>query len=329
MRKHRNAWQLPDGSYPKMAGGATSTSGYPDELAYPYSPPSISGTALTVDFFVSDVRRITRAIANLALQRFYVDEIFSPAGAITGGAVIYEQATENDLYLDRDVRQVEPGNEFPVVSAHRGQPLTAQVEKFGGKFAVTDEARRRNQAGRVNRAVQQLSNVITRKTQQRALAELNAAITATGRTSVGSSWKAALTITEVNRLPTTGPINDLTMIEQMNEQQELGYTYNYCIMNPVDWRNFRLTAGGDAAAANALLADSGIAPPWITNRQTVGNVKWLARGQVGELGYELPLSTETWRDGDGKQQDWFQAYVLPIMYVTDPFAILETTGHNT
>ena len=33
------------------------------------------------------------------------------------------------------------------------------------------------------------------------------------------------------------------------------------------------------------------------------------------------------QDQDGKQQDWFQTYVLPIMYVTDPFAILETTGH--
>ena len=50
---------------------------------------------------------------------------------------------------------------------------------------------------------------------------------------------------------------------------------------------------------------------------------------VGELGYEMPLSTETWRDPDGKQQDWYQAYVLPICYVTDPYAILETTGHNT
>jgi hypothetical protein len=67
---------------------------------------------------------------------------------------------------------------------------------------------------------------------------------------------------------------------------------------------------------------------WVTNRKTAGTVYWLARGQVGELGYEVPLTTEKWRDPDGRQQDWIQSSVLPIVYVTDPFAILETTGHN-
>src|SRR5262245_59717978 len=100
-----NRWMLPDGTYPPMAGGPPAASGYPDDIAYPYATPTVAGTALTVDFFVTEPRRITRAIASIALQRFYVDKIFSPAGPITGGAVIYEQATENDLYLDRDVRQ--------------------------------------------------------------------------------------------------------------------------------------------------------------------------------------------------------------------------------
>ena len=94
--------------------------------------------------------RITRAIANLALQRFYVDRIFSPSGPITGGAVIYEQLQSNDLYPNRDIRRVEAGDEFPVVTFERGVPLTAQVEKFGGKFPITDEAVRRNQPGRVD-----------------------------------------------------------------------------------------------------------------------------------------------------------------------------------
>jgi nitrogen regulatory protein PII-like uncharacterized protein len=119
------------------------------------------------------------------------------------------------------------------------------------------------------------------------------------------------------------------MIEQLNEEGELGYDYNYAIMAPTDWRNFRLSVGGDAAQARALLGDSGITGLWITNRKAIGTVYWLSQRMVGELGYEVPLSTETWRDPDGKQQDWYQSYVLPICYVTDPFAILETTGHNT
>ena len=302
-----------------------------DQLTYPYGTPTVNATTgeWTVDTFLQEPRRVTRAIASLALQGFYVDRIFSPAGPITGGAVIYEQATENDLYAARDVEVVNPGDEFPVITFQRGVQLTAQVTKFGGKFPVTDEARRRNKPGRINRAITQLANNIQRKTQQRAISELSAALALHGgRTSVGTSWSDAAAVAFDQQTPATGPIADLTMVEQSNQTLELGYTYNFAIMNPVDWRNFRLAAGGQTFEAQALLRDSGINDVWVTNRKTGGSVYWLAEGQVGELGYELPLSTEQWRDKDGKQQDWFQSFVLPLMYVTDPFAILETTGHQ-
>lgn len=299
----------------------------PEPIQYPYGQATVSGTELTLDFLLQDPNRVTRALAQLTLQNFYVGQIFSGAGAIQGGAVIYDQLTSNDLYAARDVRRVDPGDEFPVVTFDRGQPLTAQVEKFGGKFPVTDEARRRNQAGRINRAIGQLANTIQRKIQQRALAELTAAIAARSRTAVGTSWSAAAGTVFQSRVQTVGPVADLTAVELANETLELGYRYDFAIMNPAEWRNFRLAAGGVVSDARALLQDSGIADVWVTNRKAAGTVYWLSRGNVGELGYEVPLSTETWRDKDGKQQDWFQSYVLPIVYVTDPFAILETTGH--
>jgi len=46
-----------------------------------------------------------------------------------------------------------------------------------------------------------------------------------------------------------------------------------------------LSAGGDDGAARAILSDYGIGTIWVTNRQAVGKVKWLAGGMVGELGY--------------------------------------------
>jgi hypothetical protein len=299
----------------------------PDNFQYPYGEPVVNGQDLTLNFLLEDPTRVTRAIAAIVLQRFYVNRIFAPAGPIDGGAVVYDQATENELYANRDVGRVEPGDEFPVVTFDVGAPRTAQVEKFGGKFPVTDEARRRNRPGRVNRAIGQLANTIVRKTQQRALAELQAAITEHSRTAVGSSWSDAAGTVAASQVATVGPLADLTSVEQANEVLELGYVYDLAIMNPQEWRNFRLAAGGQAADARALLADSGINDVWVTNRKAAGTVYWLAERQVGELGYEVPLSTETWRDKDGKQQDWFQSYVLPIVYVTDPFAILETTGH--
>jgi hypothetical protein len=299
----------------------------PESIAYPYGLPSVSGTSLSLDWLVREPRRITRALANIALQRFYVDRIFSPSGPIVGGAVVYEQLQSNDLYAARDIRRVEPGDEFPVVTFERGVPLTAQVEKFGGKFPITDEAVRRNEPGRVIRAIGQLANTINRKIQQRALAELTAAVTAASRTAAGTSWSTYAALTEANRTLTTGPIADLTAVEAANEALELGYDYDFAIMNPQEWRNLRLLADGTAAGARAILQDSGINGVWVTNRKAAGTVYWLSQGNVGELGYEVPLSTETWRDKDGKQQTWYQSFLLPIVYVTDPYAILETTGH--
>jgi hypothetical protein len=297
-----------------------------DNIALPYGRPSVSGTDFSIDFLLQNPGRVTRAVANIVLQQFFVDQIFSPAGPISGGAVLYDQLVSNDLYANRDVRAVEPGQEFPIVAFDRGAPLTAQVDKIGGKFPVTDEAIRRNQGGRVNRAILQLANTINRKIQQRALAELQAVITAKGRTAAGTNWTTVSTTTAANLTTAVGPLSDLTKIEEQNEITELGYSYDYAIFHPTDWRKFRLAAGGTNAEARAVLADSGITGTWVTNRKTVGSVYFLARGMVGELGFEVPMFTENWRDPEGRQQTWYQTSVNPIVYVTDPFALIELTG---
>ena len=295
---------------------------------YPALVPTVSGRTVTIDFLLEDPKRVTAQLSNLLLQRFIIDRIFAPAGDITGGAVIYDQVTSNQLYAARDVQRVEPGQEFPQITFEGITPLTAQVEKFGGKFDVTDESRRRNRSGPVVRALTQLANTISRKIQQRALVELAAAVTTHSRTAVGTSWLDAAALVEASRSPTLLPIADLTKVEELNETTELGYSYDTAIMHPSDWRYFRMAAGGTDSDARALLGDSGITNVWRSNRKTAGSIYWLAARQVGELGYEVPLNTETWRDKDGKQKDWYQTSILPVVYVTDPFAILETTGHQ-
>lgn len=298
-----------------------------NDSAYPYGTPGIAGTTITLDWLTEDPKRVTRAIANMALRGYFVDRIFAQAGTITGGAVVYDQAIENELFSNRDVSRVEPGGAFPLITTERAAPRTTQVEKYGGEFFVTDEARRRNRTGSTNKDIRRLANTIQRKTQQRAIAELDVAVAEHNRTAVGTRWDTAAGTAHDMQVATVGPLADLTMVEQANETLELGYTYDFAIMSPVDWRNFRLAAGGQAIEAKALLADSGIGGVWVTNRKSVGSVYWLAERQVGELGYEVPLSTATWRD-QKHQVDWFQSYVLPVVYVTDPFAILETTGHR-
>src|SRR3954449_7556133 len=97
----------------------------PASVAHPLGPPTISGTLVTVDTMLNQPTRVTRMIMDLSLQRFIADRVFASGGGVTGGAVIYDQATQNWLYADRDVQRVSPGGQFPLVTGSRPTPQLA------------------------------------------------------------------------------------------------------------------------------------------------------------------------------------------------------------
>src|SRR3954447_12651873 len=98
-------------------------------VAHPLGPPTIAGTTITVDTMLNQPTRITRMIMDLTLQRFIADRVFASAGGVTGGAVIYDEATVNELYAARDVETIRPGMEFPIITSERQVPKIAPVEK--------------------------------------------------------------------------------------------------------------------------------------------------------------------------------------------------------
>src|SRR5690349_20859445 len=110
----------------------------PVAVGFPLGAPTLNGQQLTVDMALNQPTRITRRIADLTLQRFIPTRIFAQGGTVSGGAVVYDQATLNELYLDRDVENRAPGQEYPVVTSSRQAPGVAKVEDWGGKFDITD-----------------------------------------------------------------------------------------------------------------------------------------------------------------------------------------------
>lgn len=293
-------------------------------LTFPIGGPDVSGTQVTVDLLAEQPTRITRAISDLALTRFFVDRLLTIGGDVSGGAVLYDQATENELYLNRDVQQVEPGQEFPIVGLDRPVPRTAQVEKFGGKFPITDEARKRNNMVTLNNAIRRLANTIQRKMQQRTLAEIAAAIAEHSRFATTVSWADSLALTDATRTRGAEPGAALAAAQREADENELGYRYNILIQNPQEEEALLTYYGPDKV--DAVLSGYGITDRFSTPRQPAGTALLAAEKQVGEMRLEEPLGQETWRDKDGRQQDWYQASIRPVVYVTDPFAILELRG---
>lgn len=310
------------GFMPAIAGAQTT---YPDAVTNPLSAPTISGTTVTVDFLLNNPTRVTRIVADLVMSNFFLDRVFATGGDVQGGAVLYDQPTYLDVYTNRDVERVAPGSEFPILTGVRIAPLVAQVEKFGGKFPVTDEARRRNNISRISNQMRRVANTIVRKMNQRGIAELNAVVSATSRTASSISWSTATTLSMTTATPATRPARTFAQAILESEMNEAGYTYDTVIIHPNEAENLRSVYGD---TLDQMLSDYGIHDLIVTPRATAGTALILAGGSVGELRLEEPLRTETDREGapELREQTWVQTAVNPVMYVTDPFAVIQMTG---
>ncbi len=295
----------------------------PTPVAYPLGPPTYSGNTLTVDNALAEPTRITRRISDITLQRFIVEQVFSSGGGVSGGAVVYDQALLNELYTAREVEFVAPGDEFPVVTSVRTAPKVAPVEKWGGKFFVTDEARDRNDVVGFNNQVTQLGNTIVRRLNTRAVETLDAAIAAVGGalTFVGNNWSTVVTGGASQTNNSLWPAADFAKAQMLADVDELGVVYDLWLVNPAQWAQLAIVYG---SALADVLASHGIVM-FPTNRVAAGTAYVVARGQVGGINIEKPLGTEVWRE-ERTERTWVQASARPVFYVTNPYSVRKITG---
>jgi hypothetical protein len=293
-------------------------------VVYPLAAPTIVGTEFRIDLALANPTRVLLPmVIDLTRLRFFVDRVFRSAGGVTGGAVVYDIAAANQAFADRDVQRVEPGTEFPIVTFSRPAPAAAQVEKWGGKFFFTDEARDRNNTSQFTNAMRQLANTIIRKINQRGVQILESLITANSRTIAGVSWGSTNTLTGAGGSNWTAyPARDFAKADLQSETEEMGVDYNLWIMNPAEVYNLEGIYGDKLGA---LLSSFGISI-FVTNRVAAGTAYSVAEGQVGEMRVEKPIGVETWRDPNGKEQTWVQSSVRPLMFGNNPFAVLKFTG---
>jgi hypothetical protein len=266
--------------------------------------------------------RITQMIMDLTQERFIADRVFSNAGGVTGGAVVYDQATLNQLYAARDVEKIAPGAEFPLVTAQRLRPRVAAVEKYGGKVFIVDEARDRNQSAVFTNQIRQLANTIVRKINQLAVATLLTEVTTWSQQVIGRNWSAVITAGTGASSASQYPARDFAYAQQIADQQELGVSFDLWILNPQEMAQLFTIYG--SANLQALL-DSMDLSIYSSPRVDPGTALVVASGQVGEMRVEKPLGTETWREPE-EEKTWVQSGVRPVMYVTNPYSVIQFTG---
>jgi hypothetical protein len=257
---------------------------------------------------------------DLTLQRFIADRVFASPGGVQGGAVVYDQATANELYAARDVERVAPGTEFPLLTGTQLTPKVASVEKWGGKVFITDEARDRNNTALFMRLMRQVANTIVRKINARAIAEMNAAITAFGQSFVGNDWQTVVTAGTNASTASLYPIHDFMRADQLAEQDELGVILDLVLLNPQEYAQLMTIYGSTNFTTTLQEWDKSI---YVSNRVPAGTAYFVQSQQ--EMRLEKPLGTETWREQE-TERTWSQTSVRPVMYVTNPYSIFQVTG---
>jgi hypothetical protein len=293
-------------------------------VEHPLGPPTMSGTSITVDVMLQQPTRVTAFLMDITLTRFILDRIFTSNGGVTGGAVVYDVIVANDIYTLRDVDPVAPGAEFPVVTSVRRVPKVASVVKYGGKFWISYEARDRNDQVAFRNELVRLGNTIVRKLNTAAVAALTAAIAANNGMSqyVGNNWETAIPKGANPTPPPLTPGADFSKPQMLADQAELGIQFDTMLVNPVQLNSLRLFYED---GLEQMISDAGYSEVYASNRVPVGTAYAVASGQLGEMRLEQPLMTETWNE-TGRQVAWTQSSVRPVMFVQNPWAVMEITG---
>lgn len=296
-------------------------------ITYPLGPPSVSGTTITVDVALNNPTIITREIAQLADQHFFASDVFSDAGGVQGGAVLYElpPTTATDLYSERAIQEVAPGEEFPINTFLRGVPVVAKPRKLGTKFPVTKEARLRNNARLMQRAMVQTANTIALTLDTMAINVMNTAITANTRTVAGQSWATAAGVTNLNTSGTNMPISDILGVQTVLEGEQRGHQVNSIIINPAQKLSLSQTAVRAGTTIDAILAAAGITSWTSSKRVTAGTAILYEAGMVGGWANEFPLIGVVEWDWENECW-WYQWSVSPLMFVDNPYSLYQLTG---
>lgn len=290
---------------------------------FPVAPPTVAGSLITVSMFLNDPTRVQRSIEDITNLRFVADVIFGQGPDIPSGSVIYDQITEQgQIFLARDVQEIEPGGDFPILNALEAGPLVAVARKYGGEVFLTYEDVRRDRRDKLGRRMTQLRNTIVRKVDRVAMAALRAAPII--QQTASGDWSTAA----------TDIVRDLAIAKNSITRLELGYVADTVLIH--DDQELDLMSDKDIRDAlprerdNSLIRTGNVGRLMgldfiATSQVAAGEAFVLQRKVVGSISDEVPLYARP-IDWPRQERTYIHGARLPAVYVTDPKAAVRITG---
>lgn len=292
---------------------------------FPPAPPTIAGQVISIDQWLADPLRVTQTLRDLTQERFLADQIFTPGGRATGGAVIYDQILGNELYMGRDVQAIEPGSEFPILNASDLSSLVARTTKWGGAFIVTYEERDRDRRDVIAQQLIQLRNTIVRKVDTVAVATLRAAPIL--QATASGNWSDS----------DVSIYGDVQATRTAVSRQDLGYEVDTALISPGTHlamvSNEKLlgqlpregSGSNNPIISGELTGVAGISRWFVSNRVGDNEAFFLSGRQAGSISDEKPLYSRQ-VDQPERERWLIQAARLTVPFVNNPKSVVRLTG---
>ncbi len=287
----------------------------------PPNAPTIAGENLTVSTLLNTPPLVKRVIEDLTESRFVSSRIFGPGPNTNAGAVAYDQVTANDRFLTRDVKEIAPGAEFPLLTDEVPTPKIASVAKHGGRIKIPNETVIRNNRSATTRAFTKLSNTIIRKSDRVAMQALEDAPTL--EYPFDATWAAS----DINAI-----LAGLLEAREMSTTLEMGYYPDTVIINQTLATRLLIAAiatdkklfgenGQEDVVRSGYLGRILDMDFWVTE-ELDNDEGWMVQaGIVGDIADETPLNTKAyWWEPN---ESWYvQGSRSFVPYVTDPYAAI-------
>lgn len=292
---------------------------------FPGMSPKVTNDGITVDLMLKEPTRIARYIADVAALGMFTDRIFASSGA-EGGAILYDVVTSNGALADDHTGIIPPGGSYPIIDASDGEPKVAKTDKVGGKFAVTDEAAKRNDMAGMQRRAKKVANTVMYDLDAMGMSAIKQALETydSDIIKVESSGWVGINTTAKNAQTAAKSIRaDFNKALVEGQKSQMGYVYNLLALHPDDYLQFTNSFVDDRAQADFLGSKK---IEVISTPLAVKGEGWLmAEKQVGTIGVEEGITTITYREED-KDQTWTKTRAMLTYVVTDPLAVIKLTG---
>jgi hypothetical protein len=221
---------------------------------------SKSAQPLTVNALLKDPLAIPERIVRDFRNQFVMDQVLRSGGNAESGAVQYRVSSPQ--FADVASQIVAEKAEIPLAPVSRGDIQTARTAKRALGVAISEEMRRRNQMGEVERQIKAVGNTIVRDVDGAFVTALTAAVTqARAATAAWSGGTATIRkdILAAKKLVQTATVAGTT-------DSYLGYEPDTILLNPTDAANLL----GSAEFTTMLYGQ--VNPSNVSDLTTVGPV---------------------------------------------------------